>query len=290
MQSFVAWDLEREHGDLRLGTLLNPLEPPLSHFGVNFRKAKPTGEAGRDWVRHMLDHVGNNVAHVKLALDRIHASSSPDLVDLEPERLPANVQAIFNNGIEAISRQADGQSNLALKSIAIVGKRNVPGQGVPVSEVAAKLNQRHARTSSKHLPPRSSEDILEASRGYLRLLMVNEKPHLTTFNWSFNNFVYNEYNEDLIDAHSQLRTSNIPRSVTHAPRATPNLVEDTSWADAIESLKRFKSPDLAGSNGSGHPPPFRRESSVLTRSQTFVPSGTASPLPYAGLGLDFSWD
>ena len=290
IQKFIAWDLEREHGDLGLGTLANPLEPPLSLFGMAFRKTKPGGDMGREWIRSILDYVGTNVVQVKLALDRIHNSTSPDLVDLSPERLPANVQAIFNDGINAIIQQADSQTSLALRSIAIVGKTGTMYEGTPLSELAVSLKDRRQRSSSKQLPPRSAEDVLNASRGYLRLLKIEEESHVLAFHRLFYHFTCDEYNEELIMAYSQLRTSKIPRSATQVAQKAQEPPENTSWADVIEGLKRYQSPDLSSIAGLGTPPPFRRESSGLTRSQTSLSIGNPGVLSSAGLGLDYSLD
>jgi hypothetical protein len=290
MQNFIAWDLEREHGDLNLGTLTNTLEPPLSLFGMAFRKTKPSSDMGREWIRSILDYVGTNVVQVKLALDRIHSSTSPEFVDLSPERLPANVQAIFNAGINAINQQPNSQANLASRSIAIVGKTGTPYEGTPLSELAILLKDRHKGPSSKHLPPRSAEDVLNASRGYLRLLNIDDELHVLAFHRLFYHFVFDEYNEELIMAYSQLRTSKIPRSATFAPKNPQEPPQDTSWADIIEGLKRYQSPELPGTTGLSSAPPFRRESSGLTRSQTFIPTGTAGASSSTGLGLNFLRD
>ena len=284
MQNFIAWDLERENGNLNLGTLTNTLEPPLSSFGMAFRKSK----LGHEWIRSILDYVGTNVLQVKLVLDRIHSSASPDSVNLSPERLPANVQAIFNEGINAINQQPKSQSNLALRSIAIVGKTGTPYEGTPLSELAILLKDRRQGPSSKHLPLRSAEDVLNASRGYLRLLEVDDELHILAFHRLFYHFTYDEYNEELIMAYSQLRTSKIPRSATFAPKNVEKPAQNTSWADIIEDLKSYQSPELPSTTGVASPPPFRRESSVLTRSQTFFPMSSAGAPSLNGLGLDLS--
>ncbi|KAF2703362.1 hypothetical protein K504DRAFT_418304 [Pleomassaria siparia CBS 279.74] len=275
LRSYVAWDLEREHGDLGLGTLENRLEPPLSLFGMAFRKAKPNG-MGNEWIEDILNYTGTSIMQVKLALDRIHNSPSPDLVDLHPERLPANVQAIFNAGVNAITQQANNQANLALKSIAVVGKTGEVFEGKPIVELAASLKERRHPSSSNHLPLRSTEDVLHASRGYLKLLQVHNQTHVIVFNRLFYLFIFDEYNEELIMAYSQLRTSKIPRSATHVPKKIQEDSQNTSWAEVVEGLKSYQSPSLASITGLGSPSPLGREPLSAMRSQTFFQQNDVS--------------
>ncbi|KAF2130074.1 hypothetical protein P153DRAFT_385310 [Dothidotthia symphoricarpi CBS 119687] len=288
MAELIAWDLEREHGDLGFGTLADPLEPPLSSFGLAFRNTM-TSHAGCEWIQKIAKYVGGSVVQAKLALDRIHNSTSPDLVDLRPKRLPANVQAIFNEGINAINKRSDSWNRIALKSIAVVGKTGDVFDGLTLSALAMSLKERRHRTSSSHVPPRSVEDILEAGQGYLRLNSsesAEDEPNIVTFHRLFHIFTKDEYNEELLMAYSELRTSNIPRSFTHKPKKVEELAQGTSWADMIEGLKGYRSPSLDSMTGLRSPPPMRRESSGLIRSHTFFPSTNATVSPSSGLGLD----
>jgi hypothetical protein len=290
MRDFIAWDLEREHGDLGFGTLANPLEPPLSSFGIAFRKSKPN-TVGQDWIQEVVDYVDGSVVQAKLALDRIHSSASPNLVDLHPIRIPANVQATFNVAINNIEKRSSTQRELALKSIAIVGKSGDVINGIPLSRLANLLKERPHQTTSTHSSPRSAEDILDAANGYLRLMprdSPDEEYTIAAFHPLFYIFAKDEYNEELMMAYSQLRTSRIPRSYTHKlPSNRPEEPIEASWTDIIGDLKRFQSPDLSSMSAHKSPPPIRRESSSLMRSRTFFSSATPMASPPAGLGLEF---
>jgi hypothetical protein len=165
---FLAWDLEKEHRDLGLGTLSNPSEPPLSLFGIAFRATK-YGSRGIDWIQKIARYVDGSIMHAKLALDRIHISGSPEAVDLKTKRIPRNVQAHYNVAIRTMG-QRTASSTMALKSVAAVGREGETGHGLPLSRLAKVLKERSSRGSPKSLPPRSPEDVIGSANGYLRLV------------------------------------------------------------------------------------------------------------------------
>ena len=263
MRSFLTWSLEREHGDLGFGTLDNPSEPPLSSFGLAFRTINHN-TTGLDWIQKIVRYVDGSIVQAKLALDRIHNSNSPDAVDLDPKRLPANVQAHFNTAIKVIEQRSKDYNTLALKSIAAIGKEGETIQGLVLSRLANLLRERPHRTGPKTFPPRSPEDIVHAANGYLRLIpppFEGEEYTIASFHRLFWVFANDEYNEELVMAYSQLRTSKIPRSFTFQSPMSP-------------SLPVYQSPL-----------PSRRESSALMRSQTFISSAALATSPPAGLGF-----
>lgn len=291
MKGYIAWDLEREHGDLGLGTL-NVRKPPLSSFGIAFRKTKP-GAAGHGWVQEVFESVNGSVVQAKLVLDRIHSSTSPNSVDLNADRLPMNIQALFNEALSQIQEQPASQRDLALKSIAAVGKTEDMDFGIPLSRLASLLKERPSTSMPTRIPPRSAEDILNAARGYLRLMAPRfdgGEYTIAAFNKLFYMYALNDYNDELIMANSQLRTSNIPRSFTRAPKkgAKDKSEEpEPSWEDILGDLKRFQSPKLSGFSARKSPP-IRGESPGLMRSHTLISSGmprVASPPTGLGLGL-----
>ena len=261
MREYIEWDLEREHGDIGLRTLKNYPGPPLSSFGIAVRKAKPN-TIGRDWINEVVNYVGRSVVQAKLALDRIHDSMSVSAADLHPKRIPANVQAIFNAAIANIEQRSSTKREVAFESIAVVGKDGKKFTGVALSRLAELITERHYRSASTRLSPRSVEDILDAANGYLRLVPHSSKEkafNVAAFSELFYLFARDEYNEELVMAKSQ-----------------------------IGGLTRFRSPSLS-SISAFKPPPIRRESSGSIRIQTFPSSTTAKMAsPPAGLGLDFS--
>ncbi|KAF2855716.1 hypothetical protein T440DRAFT_386062 [Plenodomus tracheiphilus IPT5] len=197
MKSFIAWDLEREHGDLGLGS--DAHKPPLSSFGIAFRKAK-SGATGRQWVQEIYESVNGSVVQAKLALDRIHIAPSPSAVNFSPNRIPANVQAFLHAAIEAIEHQPASQRELALKSIAAVGKQGNEDVGITLSRLAGLLKGRPYRASTASVPPRSAEDVLASAKGYLRLMPpgYDEEEHtIVAFNRVLSRYANEDYNDNL---------------------------------------------------------------------------------------------
>jgi hypothetical protein len=148
---FLAWDLEKEHGDLGLGTLSNPSEPPLSLFGIAFRATK-YGSRGIDWIQKIARYVDGSIMHAKLALDRIHISGSPEAVDLKTKRIPRNVQAHYNVAIRTMG-QRTASSTMALKSVAAVGREGETVHGLPREpQESATTKSRGCHRFSEWLP------------------------------------------------------------------------------------------------------------------------------------------
>lgn len=283
MKSFIAWDLEREHGELGLGS--DAHKPPLSSFGIAFRKAK-TGIAGRKWVQEIYESVNGSVVQTKLALDRIHSAPSPDAITFSPNRIPANVQALLHAAIKDIEKQPTSQRDLALKSIAAVGKQGEEDVGITLSRLAGLLKGRPHISSKAGVPPRSAEDIFASTKGYLRLMPpgYDEVEYaIVAFNRVLFRYANEDYNDALVMANSQLRTSNIPRSFTRTLESSNATAVEPSWQDVVGELKRFESPKLLASSAQKSPP-VRRRSSGLNRSITFDIRGISSPS--VGLGLD----
>lgn len=288
MKSFIAWDLEREHGDLGLGS--DAHKPPLSSFGVAFRKEK-SGTAGRQWLQEVYEIVNGSVVQAKLALDRIHSAPSPSAVNLSPNRIPANVQALLHAAMKDIEKQPASQRELALKSIAAVGKQGNEDVGITLSRLAGLLKGRPHVSSATSVPPRSAEDVLASAKGYLRLMPpgYDEVEYtIVAFNRALFRYVNEDYNDNLLMANSQLRTSNIPRSFTRVLQSSDATPMEPSWQDVVGELKRFQSPKLLPLSAPKSPP-MRRQSSGLNRSLTFNIQGapTSAPPPVVvGLGLE----
>lgn len=235
----------------------------MSSFGSAFRAIKH-GTAGEDWIWKIVTYVDRSIFQAKLALDRIHSASSPEAVDLDPKRLPANVQANFNTAIRTIEQQSSDHNTLALKSIAAVGKEGNTIQGLPFARLATLLKERPYRAKPGTLPARSPEDILKAANGYLTVippLFKGQDYTVATFHRLFWVFANDEYNEELVLAYSLLPTSKVPRSFT------------------------IQSPDPRSPPAAQSPPLFRRESSGVSRSQTFFSSLAPVASPPAGLGF-----
>lgn len=282
MRKFIAWDLEREHGDLGLGSSAH--RPPLSSFGVAFRKAYPQSTGG-EWVQEIFRSVNGSILQARLALDRIHDAPSPDVVDFSPHHIPPNVQAVFNVAINNIAQQPASQRELAMKCIAALGKDGEEDSGISVNRLAGLIKGRSYSSRSQHNPPRSVEDILRATKGYLTLMAPGDGQKeytVVAYNKRFFHYANEEYNDEIMMAKAQLRTSNIPRSFTMKDIASP----EPAWLDFLGDLKRFDSPKLLASSARKSSS-IRRETSGLMRSQTLLTaSASRVTSPSVGLGLD----
>lgn len=288
LRDWIIWDLEKEHGDLGLGSV-NPHKPPLSSFGMTFRMTKSEA-AGCEWLQEMISSCNGSIVQAKLALDRVHSSSSPDLVDFTPDRIAANVLALFSEAVENITKQPSSQRDLALKSIAAVGKAGDRTFGVPLSRLAALLRERPHTSATTRLPPRSTEEILDAAKGYLRLMAPSSdggEYTIAAFNTLFYIFAFDDYNDELVMANSQLRTSKVPRSLTRMLPKKSTEGQEQSWKDILGDLKQFQSPKLSDMSAQKSPP-VRQRSFGLIKSQTFaIPPAPRGTPPPTGLGLSY---
>jgi len=288
MRDFVAWDLEREHGDVGLESG-SKTKPPLSTLGMSFLEGE-TGATANDWVNRIVDEAHGSVALAKLGLDRVHRAASVDAIEFTPpDRLPRNVQAMFEESIQAIQAQPTAQRDLALKAIAAVAKDGLDYIGTPVSLVEKALRERPHASEQTHVPPRSVEDLLQAARGFLRLEPPWEfetEYQIAVYNFPFALYAVDGYNDELVWANAQLRTSNIPRSFTRKLTENEGHSEpEMSREDILGDLKKFhvESPPPL------HPPqsPMPRRMSPLLRSSTGIAPGASrrKRIP-VGLGLD----
>jgi hypothetical protein len=215
MFNFFAWSLESEHGDLHLGITSAASKPPLSVFGIAFRSTLE-GDKAHDWIQKLVEYADGNIVQARLALDRIHNSASPDAVDLNPRRLPRNVQAQYNTAIRNIMQKSLRHNHTpALQAMAAIGRDGDIFQGLELPHLADLLRDQSHQVSSESPLAQSPENILNMADGYLRLLQplfAGQDCSLGTYHRSFWVFANDEYNEELIMAYAQLRTHKISRS------------------------------------------------------------------------------
>ena len=105
MREFVSWDLEREHGDLGLGSA-NDRKPPLSMLGISLHQDRAGGAAAH-LVQHIVDRAYGNVGMAKLRLDLVHGSRTLEPIEAVHDRLPNNLLDTFEAGINSIEQQPD---------------------------------------------------------------------------------------------------------------------------------------------------------------------------------------
>ncbi|XP_014555932.1 hypothetical protein COCVIDRAFT_101023 [Bipolaris victoriae FI3] len=246
MAEYIAWDLEREHGDLGFMTLEDLSEPPLSSFGLAFRNTMQ-GDKGHEWIQKIARYVDGSILQAKLAVDRIHNLPFPEALDLMPKRIPRNVQAHFNTAIKTIKQQSGADSSsVALKTIAAVGRKGDAVRGLPLSRLANLLRERTRNPRMNIMPSRSPEDVLESANGYLIIIappFLGQESTIAAYHRLFWLFVNDEYNEDLIWAYAQLPMSKVPRSHTfQSPLARPL----SAFQSSLPSSRRESSDSFKG--------------------------------------------
>lgn len=213
LYKFVAWDLERVHGDIGLASQ-NPWKPPLSSLGLSFHKAE-SSTAARECASRIANEAHGSILLAKLGLDVVYSSTTVDAIELARDRLPRNVQAVFNEGIQAMGNQSVGKRDLALEAIAVVAAHKYP-VGAPLSRLEIALRKR-SRTLVEDLVSPDPKDVLEVTKGYLCLVPPwheGIEHGISGYNVLFHFFAAQEYNDDIVWARAQLKPS-ISRSFTH---------------------------------------------------------------------------
>ena len=116
LEHLIAWSLEREHGDLNLGS--TALKPPMSALGEAILGYPHPNRAQR-LVEDIYEESLMNVAIAKARLDLIHTCET--LGDLDTfrrrGRLPSNMVSMFEAGVKGIESQSNEQRSIGLKAI-----------------------------------------------------------------------------------------------------------------------------------------------------------------------------
>lgn len=180
MKEYIAWNLEREHGDLGLGS--SALKPPLSTFGKSLRSKK--SRSIQKHVDEVLDYSYGHIGLAKARLDLIHEAGSLDGLQMRRDQLPANIVAMFDLGLKRIEAQPASQRDVALKSLAAAARFD---DGVSIPELRELLHMLGAGRT------RSGEEILEAARGFLLATTRDNPQRLVVFHQSFLYYVEQRY-------------------------------------------------------------------------------------------------
>lgn len=187
MKAFIAWDLEREHGDLGLGSTAR--KPPLSSLGLSIRKNKNPNTA-RDIADKILGLALGHVGFAKARLDLVHEAHSVEDVFRLRYQLPSNIVSMLDAGMEAIIAQKWDRRELSLMAIA-ASARNRDLTGLPVPQMQELIHQ------TTMIETRSGEDMIEAARGFLSASLSGDPQELFAFHETFLFYVVERYCESL---------------------------------------------------------------------------------------------
>jgi|TARA_R110002003_G_scaffold126_32_gene11719 hypothetical protein len=218
MKTFIAWNLEREHGDLGLGSSAH--KPPLSPLG----KSLASGKALKSIQKHADDVLEYSYGHIGIAkarLDMLHEMDSLDKLEMRRDELPASIVMVFDAGLRRIEAQHTSHRELALTALAASADLD---DGIAIPDLREKLG------SLGLTDIRSGEEILEATRGFLVATTRDNPQKLAVFNQNLIYYIEQKYHRAIHRASIQL---NAPKA-----RFEPQNVSDTPTAITPYKLSR----------------------------------------------------
>lgn len=236
LTDFIAWDLEREHGDLGLNS--SARKPPLSHLGeqIMLNQASRPIQAVIDDI---VERSYNNIGIAKARLDMIHEMESLESLDAKKDQLPTSVTALFDFGLQQIEALPARQRDMALKSIAAAG-RGVEGFQIP--GLRALLDFLGVDGV------RSGEEIVEAARGWLHVSSKGDPQSLLVYNMNFMYYVQQRYHKGLHRSSVQIDSHEVQRRAAlydaedndrpNAVRFEPQTTSETPAAVTTYKLTR----------------------------------------------------
>ncbi|KAK9772237.1 putative AAA+ ATPase domain-containing protein [Seiridium cardinale] len=182
LSSFVAQDLETEHGDMGLNsTALD--KPPLSRLGYALLNSRRHHAA--QWLR---DHITNladcNIALARLRIDIAHENMSAiEEAEALPGGLPYAVTAFFDAVINGIQVQEEFDSGLGLKTLALWADG---------AESEDELVEQLVSLGGVAESECTIDRILYATRGCLMVGKLEDKPILP-YSYTFRTYVTGGY-------------------------------------------------------------------------------------------------
>jgi hypothetical protein len=187
LREFVVWDLEREHGDLGLGS--SAIKPPLSSLGASFQEDY-SGSASAT-VDEIHDQSRGHIGLAKARLDLVHSAQSVEEIRQHRYQLPSNIVSMYDAAIKAIESRGFYHRDLGLEAIAAAGSS--PG-GLSVSQMLGQLQTLLGANL------RSGEEIVDAARGFLVPTKYDQPQIIKAFHITFHYFVADPYNQSIQNA------------------------------------------------------------------------------------------
>lgn len=208
MENFIAWSLEREHGDLGLGS--SSPNPYLSPLGLAFRKDKNPNHV-KSVAGDIGDLAGDHIGLAKARLDLVHEAQTVEDVVQRRNQLPANIVAMFNAGARAVEAQNSLKRDVGLKAIAAAGTK----QWISIPQMQHLL-----LSSMTAAPTRSGEDMIRAAKGFLKAEPNDIDPALPymlkPFHDSFGQYVKDRFSESIHAANVDLQQYDSPQEEDEA--------------------------------------------------------------------------
>jgi hypothetical protein len=230
IKNFIAWDLEREHGDLGLGS--SARKPPLSALGSLLHDFP--GSASRI-VDEIVDLVDGHIGLARARLDAVHeAKPAEELqrgeLQLFRHQLPSNIVDLYAAAVTAIERQSSQHRDLGLKAIA-ASSQDIGGVSV--------LHLRDVLNTSVATRLRSGEDILQAARGFLVATPYGDTQKMFAFHRTFRQFVLDAYSISIHKAYLDLQCDVLAsEALTHHIAAHPESLNLSENPKNMTNLER----------------------------------------------------
>ncbi len=125
MDTFIAWSLEKEHGDLGLQSGVQDM-PPISRLGLEITKSSYADEA-QALVQRIAGRAEENITLALARLELIHSVDTLEQTKFIGDRLPPSIIALFDAAVRAVESQPEEQRDLGLKAIAAVAHAGAHG-------------------------------------------------------------------------------------------------------------------------------------------------------------------
>jgi len=228
IEDYIAWDLQKEYSpawiDSDLGGSPKPQEQQVEGI-MDGTDSVTVPSTDTEKLRKAIQFISNiaegNITITRLYLDNIHKHQTLDDVENVGDRLPRNIIAFFDAGIERIKQQPRAQSDIALMAISAAAEQD---SGVPIDSLEDWM--RDAITRLPHLvnaPPRNLEDILRPANGFL-IEPFSYTRQVSTYNQLFTFYVRENYNDSLFWARSQLNLRRVSRTLTRLEPRQSKLI------------------------------------------------------------------
>jgi hypothetical protein len=232
MSKYITWSLEREHGDLKLGSSAE--KPPRSILGLSVLADSTLNTAGA-LVDRILDLALGNIGLAKARVDLVHEMESISDMEARRDQLPANILGMFDAGMRKLEQRPQPEKDLGLKAIAASARDDA---GVPIPLMQRWLHQSVSEET------RSGEDILEATNGFLFASTRDSIQRIEVYHTSFYYYIEKRHNLNIFDADRQLRADNVRRisSFRETPTSTTSQVrfEPRDVTDEPAEITRYK--------------------------------------------------
>lgn len=153
----------------------------------------------------LTDETGDNITIALLRLEHISLGETIDVVGAESDRLPRNIVASFDTGIDHImSNQHILRRSLGVKAIQIVGKSKHMA-GIPFCDLRERIMEGWCYSDKSCLEnlldsENAMEELLSASNGFLQLRFNrgDDVPYIECYHKDFDVYVAQNYGNSLV--------------------------------------------------------------------------------------------